>query len=193
MAQDKILAGYPQPIGAKIQSVTDHFGPVSYNQATGEVYTAAGNQNQGGFDKVIGGVTLDGIYTVEAGFPAGTGAGVGVTSVVLIWKFATTGSVASLAIATPGSAQTPGTYIVNATGGAGTGAQASIVVAGGGTVTAIPVITNPGKGYTSAPTFTLAAGGTPATFTPTLSVAGGLVATGANVSTSAVRLEMIMY
>lgn len=194
MAQDKILPGYPQAIGAKLQSITDHFGPASYNATTGDVYGVAGNQNQGGFEKVIGGVTLDGVYDVAVGFPTGTGAGVGVTSVVLTWKFATTGSVVSLAIAGAGSAQTPGSYNVAATGGGpGSGATAQITVAAGGTVTAIPVITNPGKGYTSAPTFTLAAGGTPATFTATLSTAGAAVATGANLSNSATRLEMIMY
>lgn len=192
MAQDKILPGYPQSVGAKIQCITDHFGPTSYNATTGEVYSVT-NQNQGGFEKVIGGSTLDNIYSVEATYPAGASAGFGVTSVNLLWKFNTTGSVASLAISGAGSAQTPGVYLVSATGGAGTGAQASITVAGGGTVTAVPVIVNPGKGYTSAPTFTLVSGGTPATFTATLSTAGGLVATGANLSGSATRLEMIMY
>lgn len=193
MAQDKILPGYPQPIGAKLLSVADHFGPSSYVATTGDVYTVAGNQNQGGFDKVIAGTTLSNLYSVAVNYPALAGAGVGVSSVTLLWNFATTGSVASLAIATAGTGQTPGTYTVNATGGGGTGAQASITVAAGGTVTAVPVIINPGKNYTSAPTFTLAAGGTPATFTPTLSVAGNPVATGANLSAEAIRLECIMY
>jgi hypothetical protein len=76
--------------------------------------------------------------------------------------------VLTVPITTAGSGQTPGTYIVNATGGGGSGAVAQIVVAAGGTVTATPTIISPGTGYTSAPTFTLAAGGTPATFTPTI-------------------------
>jgi hypothetical protein len=192
MATDKILPGYEQSIGAKLQVIVDHYGPSSYSQTTGDVYPAS-NLQRGGFDKVAGGLTLDGVYDVKAGYPTGTSAGAGVTSVVLTWNFATTGSVASLAIAGAGTGQTPGTYTVNATGGGGSGAQASIVVAGGGTVTATPVILNPGKGYTSAPTFTLAAGGTPATFTPTLSTAGSQVAAGANLSGSAVRLECILY
>lgn len=192
MAQDKILAGYEQVIGAKLQVIVDHFGPISYSQATGDVYPAS-NLNRGGFDKVVGGVTLDNVYEVKVGYPANVGAGNGVASVVLTWSFSTSGSVASLAIAGAGTGQTPGTYPVAATGGGGTGATASITVAGGGTVTAIPVITNPGKNYTSAPTFTLAAGGTPATFTATLSTAGAQVASGANLSGSATRLEAIMY
>lgn len=192
MAADKILAGYEQPIGSKLQAVVDHFGPVSYSQTTGDVYPAS-NLGRGGFDKVFGGLSLDGVYDVKAGYPAGTVAGQEVSTSVLTWFFATTGSVASLAISTAGSGQTPGTYTVNATGGAGTGAQASITVAGGGTVTAVPIILNPGKNYTSAPTFTLAAGGTPATFTATLSTAGAQVATGANLSGSAARLECLMY
>ena len=72
----------------------------------------------------------------------------------------------ALQIVTAGSGQTPGTYLVTASTG---GAVASIVVAAGGTVTAIPTIVNPGKYATdTAPTFTLAAGGTPATFSATL-------------------------
>lgn len=71
-------------------------------------------------------------------------------------------TVGYLQIASAGSSQTPGIYIVNAAGD-GTGAQASIIVDSNGTVTQTPVILNPGSGYTSA-TFTLAEGGTPATF-----------------------------
>lgn len=82
-------------------------------------------------------------------------------------------TVAYLTIDTPGSGQTPGTYLVNGVGGAGSGAQAQIVVNPDGTVTLPPIITNPGTGYAPGgaadpPTFTLAEGGTPATFTATL-------------------------
>jgi hypothetical protein len=65
---------------------------------------------------------------------------------------------------TPGSGQTPGTYLLTASSGNG---QISVVVGSGGTVTASPTITVHGRGYASSanPTFTLAAGGTPATFT----------------------------
>jgi len=75
--------------------------------------------------------------------------------------------VVSIQILTAGSGQTPGTYTVNASTG---GAQISVVVAAGGTVTAIPTIVLGGK-YTvdTAPTFTLTgAGGTAATFSATL-------------------------
>lgn len=68
----------------------------------------------------------------------------------------------SAPILTAGSGQTPGTYLVTASAG---GAVISVVVAAGGTVTAVPTIVNPGKYATdTAPTFTLVSGGTPATF-----------------------------
>lgn len=72
----------------------------------------------------------------------------------------------SVQILTAGSGQTPGTYSVTASAG---GAVISVVVAGGGTVTAVPTITTPGFYATdTVPTFTLAAGGTPATFSATV-------------------------
>jgi hypothetical protein len=95
-------------------------------------------------------------------------------------------SVGSVAVATPGSAQTPGTYTLTGSGGlstgvggiggdgsgaAGTNAVIQVVVSAGGTVTAAPTVTNPGAKYTyggSGPTFTTTAGGTPATFTVTM-------------------------
>jgi hypothetical protein len=79
-------------------------------------------------------------------------------------------TVAYLTTLTAGSGQTPGTYVVNAVGTPGSGAQASIVVGSGGTVTAAPTVISSGSGYTSAPTFTLVAGGVPATFSATLNV-----------------------
>ena len=96
-------------------------------------------------------------------------------------------SVGSVVVATPGSAQTPGTYTLTGSGGlssgvggvggdgggggAGTNAVIQVVVGSGGTVTAAPSVTNAGAKYTyqgSGPTFTLAAGGTPVTFTVTM-------------------------
>lgn len=74
--------------------------------------------------------------------------------------------VSSVTIATPGSGQTPGTYVL--TGNTGS-AQIQVVVNGSGTVTAAPTVLIPGRGYPSGgPTFTLSAGGTPATFTVTM-------------------------
>lgn len=75
--------------------------------------------------------------------------------------------LASVQILTAGSGQTPGTYSVAASTG---GAVISVVVAAGGTVTAVPTITTPGFYATdTAPTFTLTGtGGTPATFSATV-------------------------
>jgi hypothetical protein len=80
----------------------------------------------------------------------------------------TAGTVAYLTITSPGSGQTPGTYVVNGVGTPGAGAQVQITVNGNGTVTSPPVVLNQGTGYLTAPTFTLSAGGTPATFLATL-------------------------
>jgi hypothetical protein len=72
-------------------------------------------------------------------------------------------SVQSISVATQGSGQTLGTYVVTASGGGSPTAQATIQVI----VTAANAITvtllTPGSGYTSVPTFTLATGGTPGT------------------------------
>lgn len=192
MAQDVTLPGYPQSIGAKILSITDHFGPSSYNATTGDVYNVAGNQNQGGFDKVNAGSSLDGLYTVTSKYPAGTSAGIGVTSVSLFWTFATTGSVASVT-GTGGTGMTVGSFplVIAAPPAGGVQAVGTITVLTATTFTT--TISNPGAGYTSAPATSAATGGTPPTLTANLSTAGTAVATGANLSASAVRLEMIMY
>jgi hypothetical protein len=175
------LQGYPDYIGRRFAWAGFGPGPSSY-VAGGDAISFPRFQNY--IDTVEGSLTPDGVYLV-LGRPSAVGPR---ATWYAVWQFATTGSVASLAIATAGSGQTPGTYSVAATGGGGSGAVASITVAAGGTVTAVPIITSPGKNYTSAPTFTLAAGGTPATFTPTLSVAGNQVAAGANLSAEQVQL-----
>lgn len=53
-------------------------------------------------------------------------------------------AISAIAIATAGSGQTPGTYNMVITDPTGVGAAATVVVAGGGTVTATPTVTNPG-------------------------------------------------
>jgi hypothetical protein len=65
--------------------------------------------------------------------------------------------VIGLTSTTAGSGQTNGTYPVNAVGGGGTGATASVIIAGG--TLAGSTVTNFGTGYTSPPTFTVSAGG----------------------------------
>lgn len=107
----------------------------------------------------------------ESGLPIATGLTLGAFQEfddAQVLRYSSKG-VNSLNILTAGSGQTPGTYLVTANTG---GAVASIVVAGGGTVTAQPTIVTPGGPYTDAavPTFTLAAGGTPATFQASIGV-----------------------
>lgn len=81
--------------------------------------------------------------------------------------------VIAIQILTAGTGQTPGTYTVAASAG---GASIQVVVAAGGTVTAVPTVLNAGGPYTDAtiPTFTLTgAGGTAATFSATIGVLYG--------------------
>jgi hypothetical protein len=189
---DKILPGYEQSIGGKLQVVVDHAGPVSYVTG-GETYPAS-NLNRGGFDWVetsqtFGASTGTRVYTVTAAVPAGS-QGSGVTSVNLKWSYAATAAgVNGVVIATAGSGQTNGTYSATASTGSAT---ISYTIAGGA-LTAVAV-TNPGSGYTAAPTFTIAAGGTPGTVTATVgSISGVEVASGTNLNATYVRLQAILY
>jgi hypothetical protein len=86
---DVILPGYPQPVGAKIQYVVDHAGPLSYTTG-GETYSVS-NIGAGGFDHVEGGTsygvlasTTAGTYSVSAIIASGSG-GTGVPTVKLKW------------------------------------------------------------------------------------------------------------
>lgn len=168
-----LFHGYPDYVGKRFIYLGSGKGPATYVTSGDPIVLPRYNNY---IDNIIDAVTIGGAYAIK-GIPLGLGPR---ANWVLQWS-GVLGTVASLAIAGAGSAQTPGTYLVSATGGAGSGAVASIVVAAGGTVTAIPTIVNAGVGYTSAPTFTLAAGGTPATFTASLTVAGP-VAAGTNLS-----------
>ena len=92
-------------------------------------------------------------------------------SLYSIIAIGTDGTVSYVTIASAGSGQTPGVYVVNAINAPttpGSGAQALITVNADGTVTLPPVILNAGSGYTYPPTFGLAAGGTPAVFNTVL-------------------------
>lgn len=91
---------------------------------------------------------------------------VGQGTIYNIIAYGGNGQIATGAIASPGSGQTPGTYIYSIldTGGPGAGATASITVTPAGTVTAPPEIITPGSGYVN-PYIIFAQGGTPAVFT----------------------------
>lgn len=173
------LHGYPDYIGKRFAFVGYGSGPTSL-PAAGDVISFPRYDNY--IDHVVGGTTPDGAFTTSAQ-PSAVGPR---ATWYLIWKFATAGSVASVAQNAAGTGMTPGTYTVLATGGGGSGASASVVVATATTLGAITV--TPGKNYTSAPTFTLVAGGTSATLTATLSAIGAVVATGANLSTEQVQV-----
>lgn len=61
------------------------------------------------------------------------------------------GSIASVTVISPGSGQTPGTYVVNVTdvlGGLGSGATIQVIVGSNGMVNTPPVVLTPGANYT---------------------------------------------
>lgn len=171
--------GLPDVFGAHIASVSDYQGPASY-PAGGDpvpVATLLGAGRRAHF--IAGTVTVDGLYEVNFK-PSGTGPSL---NWFAIWEYLSGQGVDGISIATAGTGQTNGTYTINGVGGGGTGAQASITIAGG-VITAVSIL-NPGSGYTSAPTFTVAEGGTPGTLTATIgSIAGVQVANGTNLSAS---------
>lgn len=173
-----LLHGYPDRVGKRFIFAGFGNGPTSY-LATGDPLTLP---NYGFYiDVPFPALSVSGAYSVT---PLGSGFGPRQTW-SLLWA-GVLGTVASVAQNAAGTGQTPGTYIVNATGGGGSGAQISVTVLTATTI-ATPVVLNAGVGYTSAPTFTLASGGTPATLTATLTVAGPVAPT-TNLSAQTVQL-----
>ncbi|WP_441253587.1 phage tail sheath C-terminal domain-containing protein [Bradyrhizobium sp. 613_E4_N2_2] len=75
-----------------------------------------------------------------------------------------------------GTGYTPGSYDINATGGGGTGAVATVVVEAGGTI-ASRTVKSAGSGYTTVPTFPLTSlgGGTGGTIVATIGTTGNAV------------------
>jgi hypothetical protein len=100
------------------------------------------------------------VYLVAVGgsptYPSGTNifniAGANGATAGSATETAIGGTVTNIAITAAGSGLVNGTYTVDATGGGGSGAVASVVVSGN-KVTSV-TITDAGTGYTSAPTFT---------------------------------------
>lgn len=94
------LQGYPTSIGSRVLSVFGHAGPTSYTQVT-TAPVAGGDSvsaSDGGLkfvDSVIGGITDDGLYRVEA-IPAGTdddaNAPQGSSTMRLRWTVVATGA-----------------------------------------------------------------------------------------------------
>lgn len=190
MANDIVLAGFETTVGDKLMTVVDHFGPTSYTLGTGQSYTI-NNLNRGGFYWVdAADFSFDGAYAVSVQYPT-SAVGIAPGNVILRWYYVS-GTVSGVTIATPGTGQTNGTYVINSTGGGGTGAQVTVVIAGGLVTSA--VVTNAGVGYTSAPTFTVpTTAGTTGTLTATAATASGVeVATATNLSTKAIRLIAFM-
>lgn len=105
------LSGYPQPAGAKLQSVFPHAGPASYTQvtsgsapavSTGGDTVRASEAGMKQFDWVSGGVSDSGTYRVEVCYNAVSGVvaaptqlSVPQTAVRLRWYVVSTGAEAA--------------------------------------------------------------------------------------------------
>jgi hypothetical protein len=139
-----------QPFAAGGLNLGDYFD-VTNMEAAGATDTANGTLYEGRYRFV----------QVDSGATSGNVA-TGLVGYVTAGK-----TVAGVVVLTQGSGQTPGTYLVSATGGGGTGAIIQVVVLTATSITA--TVVNPGFGYTSVPTFTLATGGTPGTVAAQLS------------------------
>jgi hypothetical protein len=179
-----LLHGYPDFVGLRCTWCGYGNGPSSLLSTGDPISLPRYNY----YIDDIGGdfISVSGNYGV-VGKPSAVGPR---ASWVLVWRFATSGSVASVTIGSSGAGtgMTPGTYLISATGGGGTGAQVSVVVASSTLVSSATVI-SPGSGYTSAPTIpTTALGGAPPSLTAVLSVIAAPVAAGANLSAEQVQI-----
>ena len=172
------LQGYPDYVGKRFIFAGYGNGPASY-VAAGDPITLPRYNNY--IDVVFSALTVGGAFEVKA-LPQSYGERAPFT---LLWS-GVAGTIASAAQTTPGVGMTTGTYIANATGVGGTGAQIQVVVATATTIGAVTVL-SAGVGYTSAPTFAPASGGTPVILTATLTTAGP-VAAGVNLSQQVVQI-----
>jgi len=141
------LHGYPDYVGKRLIFAGYGSGPASY-LATGDpvVLPRYGNY----IDIIFSALSVSGNYQVTAQ-PSSFGAR---ATWSLLWS-GIAGGVASVtaAAAGVGTGMTPGTYIINATGGTGgTGGQIQVVVTSAAQVGAITVLSG-GKGYTVAQTW----------------------------------------
>jgi hypothetical protein len=119
----------------------------------GAVYTAGTT----GVSTYTTTVVVDGNNVLPISIAGSTGVGHLVSDVLATMNAQMLNFIATRGTIVAGTAYTPGTYsnvpLVYVTSGAGTGAQATIVVSSGGLVTSV-VITAPGIGYTAADSLT---------------------------------------
>jgi hypothetical protein len=174
------LNGYPDYVGRRFIFCGFGNGPSSYDINGDPISPLPRFANY--IDIVFSVLSVGGAYAITA-FPSSHGPRA-------IWRLlwsGIAGTIASVAETTPGTDMTPGTYIIDGTGGGGVGAQISVAVADPETLGTITIL-NAGQGYGTVPTFDLAAaGGTPAVLTATLTTPGP-VAQGTDLSQETVQI-----
>lgn len=135
-------------------------------------YTDVNNDEAKSMQNTANGILWEGRYRFVQVDSSATAANVKTGTVGYLKNGST---LASVVIATAGSGQTNGTFVVAANAGVGGGSGAAInVTIAGGVITSVSV-NNPGYGYVTPPTFTIAEGGTPGTVTAQLSTSVNLV------------------
>lgn len=135
-------------------------------------YTDVNNDEAKSMQNTANGILWEGRYRFVQVDSSATAANVKTGTVGYLKNGST---LASVVIATAGSGQTNGTFVVAANAGVGGGSGAAInVTIAGGVITGVSV-NNPGYGYVTPPTFTIAQGGTPGTVTAQLSTSVNLV------------------
>jgi hypothetical protein len=130
-----------------------HAIAVAISATYGAVYTAGTS----GVSTYTTTVVVDGNNVLPISIAGSTGVGHLVSDVLTTMNAQMLNFIATHGTIVAGTAYTPGTYtnvpLVYVTSGAGTGAQATIVVSSGGLVTSV-VTTAPGIGYTAADSLT---------------------------------------
>lgn len=194
--------GYPDPIGGRSRLwIGDHTGPASYVAGGETIAASAGGALQNSTTSIITGLSAlnfvgveelsaSGNYQISAVAPTTVGGTKQTTK--LKWFYAPTQGINSILIATAGSGQTNGTYVITDSGSNFTGSAAKVQIVVAGAAVTKATIVFPGTGYFGAATFTVAAGGTPGTLTSTYGSSSGIeVAAATNLSAESVRLTAI--
>ncbi len=135
-------------------------------------YTDVNNDEAASMSNTTNGILFEGRYRFLLVDSSATAANVKTGTIGYLRNGA---SMKTVVITAAGSAQTNGTFTINAdaNSGGGVGAQISVNIAGG-VITGVSVV-NGGYGYVTPPTFTISEGGTPGTVAAQLGSSVNLV------------------